>query len=238
MKCITTGSLIAVSLSLLPSLALGGDAVSDLTKQARWECLKGRAAKERSARLGHFQQGQALAERAVASDEQYADAHFALFCNLGEQLRIDGESVTSVFGFRRMMNELDRTLELEPGHLDALSAKGTLLVKLPVILGGDQEQGAVLLQHVIKKEPKAVNARLALARVRCEHGQHGEAVTLASDALTIARKHRRIEFIPEAKAVLRQIRTNAAKPHRTVLRRQPSNGIPPSDEGKVPTLRG
>ncbi|MGQ0667072.1 MAG: tetratricopeptide repeat protein [Nitrospiraceae bacterium] len=203
--------LLAVGTALLPTVVQAGDSVTALTKQARMECRHGRAAMERGARIAHFQQGQALAERAVALDEQYADAHFALFCNLGEQLRLDGESMTSVFGFRRMMNELDRTLELNPAHLDALSAKGTLLVKLPNILGGDPEKGEQLLQQVIKKEPRAVNARLALAKIRCERGRHREAVTLASEALTIARKHKRTEFIPEAKAVLQQVRANAAQ---------------------------
>lgn len=203
--------LMVIGLSVLPIPVLAGDSVKDLTKQARSECRHGRMAQDRNQRLAHFLKGQALAERAVALDEQYDDAHFALFCNLGEQLRIDGESMTSVFEFRRMMNELDRTLELNPGHLDALSAKGTLLVKLPSLLGGDAEKGEQLLQQVIKKAPKAVNARLALAKVRCENGRHREAMALASDALTIARKHNRTEFIPEAKAVLRQVRTNASK---------------------------
>ena len=124
MKRIMAAGLLAVSTALLPTVVQAGGSVRDLTRQARMECSHGRAAMERGARLAHFQQGQALAERAVALDEQYADAHFALFCNLGEQLRLDGEAMTSVFGFPRMMNELDRTLELNPGHLDALSAKG------------------------------------------------------------------------------------------------------------------
>jgi hypothetical protein len=211
MKLIQVARFIVVALLVLPSPGLAGGSANELTKQARLECLQGRAAKERDARLAHFQRGQALAEQAVVLNEHHADAHFALFCNLGEQLRIDGETITSMFGFRRMMNELDRTLELNPGHLDALSAKGTLLVRLPAMLGGDPEMGEQLLQQVIKREPKAVNARLALAKVRCERGRHREAVTLASDALTIARKHRRTEFIPEAKAVLRQVRNNAAR---------------------------
>jgi len=204
-------SIMVVGIFVQPMPAVAKDSVRVLAKRAQQECNQGRLAKERSIRLGHFERGQALAEQAIAIEEPYADAHFALFCSLGEQLRIDGESVTSVFGFRRMMSELDRTLELNPNHVDAISAKGTLLVKIPGMLGGDKEKGEQLLQEVIKREPKAVNARLVLAKVRCEKGQHREAVTLASDALTIAKKHRRSEFIPEARAVLQQVRTNAGK---------------------------
>ena len=204
-------SLLAVGMAILPIPLLAQGSAKGLTTQAQQECDQGRLAKERSMRLAHFQQGQTLAEQAVMMDEHDANAHFVLFCNLGEQLRIDGESITSVFGFRRMMKELDRALELNPAHLDALSAKGTFLVKLPGILGGDQEKGEQLLQQVIKQEPKAVNARLALAKVLCEHGRHQEAVTLASDALVLAKKHGQADFIPEAKAVLEQVQTNATR---------------------------
>lgn len=201
--------LIVAGHALLPMPSQAQVSARHLAKEALEECDQGRAATIREARLMHFQTGQALAEQAVALDQRYADAHFSLFCNLGEILRIDGESITATFGFRRMMSELDRTLELNPGHLDALSAKGTFLVKLPGILGGDKEKGEQLLQQVVKRAPQAVNARLALARVRCEGGRHQEAVTLASDALAIARKHKRAEFIPEARATLQQLRTNA-----------------------------
>src|SRR5262249_31528681 len=160
-------------------------------------------------RFAYFEEGQALAEQAVSMDERSADAHFALFCNLGEQLRLDGESLTSVFGFRRMMNELDRALEVDSTHIDSLSAQGTLLVKLPGFLGGDSEKGEQLLEQVIQRAPNAVNARLALAKVRCERGSHQEAITLASDALDIAKKDGRTTFVHEAKTVLRQAQTKA-----------------------------
>lgn len=205
------GSVLAGAVAALPIPVLAQDAVKVLSKQAILECHRGRAVEERAARLAHFQKGQMLAEQAVALDDRHADAHFSLFCNLGEQLRLDGESITSMFGFQRMMKELDRTIELNPGHLDALSAKGTLLVELPEVLGGDRGKGEQLLQHVIQRAPKAINARLALAKVQCERGRHQEAMILAYDALAIAQNHRKTEFLREATAVLQQLQTNATK---------------------------
>ena len=195
----------------LPMSSSAQESGERLTKRALEECHLGRLATGRETRLAHFQQGQILGERAVAADEGNADTHFALFCNLGELLRIDGESFTSLFGLRRMMNELDRALEINPAHIDALSAKGTLLVKLPSLLGGDAEKGEALLEHVVSRAPKAVNARLSLAKVWCEHGRHQEAMTLATDALALAQKHNRLDFIPEARAVLEQLQANTAK---------------------------
>lgn len=211
MKTFILVGVMTSNLSLLPMPSLAQESGERLAKQALQECHQGRLAADRATRRAHFQQGQIFGERAVAADERNADTHFALFCNLGELLRIDGESLTSLFGLRRMMNELDRALEINPDHIDALSAKGTLLVKLPGILGGDAEKGEILLEHVVSRAPKAVNARLSLAKVRCEHGRHQEAVTLATDALTLAQKHNRPDFIPEARAVLEQLQANAAK---------------------------
>jgi hypothetical protein len=204
-------AIAAGGMLLIPIPSRAVDAGPSLAKQALEQCNQGRLAKDRDKRLDHFQQGQILGEQAVASDEGSADAHFALFCNLGELLRVDGESLTSLFGLRRMMNELDRAIEINPAHIDALSAKGTLLVKLPSFLGGDSEKGEQLLRHVVKQAPRAVNARLALARVWCQHGRHREAIVLATRALAIAQKHQRLDFIPEAQAVLQQARANATK---------------------------
>jgi cytochrome c-type biogenesis protein CcmH/NrfG len=110
-----------------------------------------------------------------------------------------------------MMKELDRTLELAPEHLDALSARGTLLVRLPFMLGGDPDKGEQLLQHVIQKEPQAVNARLSLAKSYCSRGRHHDAVILASEALSLAQAQQRDDFIPEAARVVAQLRSTANK---------------------------
>lgn len=204
-------ALIASGASLLHLTAMAQPVEGTLPKQALEQCNQGRLANDRDTRLAHFQLGQRLGEQAVAADERSADAHFALFCNLGELLRLDGESLTSVFGLRRMMHELDRAIDINPAHIEALSAKGTLLVRLPSILGGDMEKGEQLLQYVIKHAPKAINARLALARVWCQRGQHNEAMGLASDALVLAQRHQQSEFIPEAQTLLQQARANVMK---------------------------
>src|SRR5204862_357043 len=120
------------------------DSVASLAASARAECEGGRRTADRAARKAHFDRGQALAERAVALDDNSADAHFALFCNLGELMRLDGENLSQVFQLRRLMAELDRTLELDPNHVDAMAAKGTLLVRLPRLLGGASGKGAAL----------------------------------------------------------------------------------------------
>lgn len=135
MKFLFVLAVTAGYLFLWPMMSPASDAGSTLATQALEACKQGRLATDRATRLAYFQQGQTLGERAVEVDEGNAETHFALFCNLGELLRVDGESLTSIFGLRRMMHELDRALEINPAHINALSAKGTLLVKLPGFLG-------------------------------------------------------------------------------------------------------
>lgn len=141
MKLSACVTILAVSLGLMAEHATAGTPVQQLTANAMRECAQGRLAGTRAERIQHFASGQAFGEQAVETDESSADAHFALFCNLGEQLRVDGESLTSLFGFRRMMKELNRTLELAPDHLDALSAKGSVLTRVPGFLGETKKKG-------------------------------------------------------------------------------------------------
>jgi tetratricopeptide (TPR) repeat protein len=195
-----------------PDALLAQQSPQLLIQGAMKECNTGRVTQDRTSRVGHFEKGQALGEQAVALDDRSADAHFALFCNLGELMRVDGEvNITSVMGFRRMTKELDRTLELAPDHLDALSAKGTFLLRLPSLLGGDREKGEKLLRYVLLKSPQSVNARLSLAKSYCADGRHSEALSLASEALSLAQAQQLDDFTPEAAKVLAQLRANAAK---------------------------
>ncbi|GAB1723968.1 MAG: hypothetical protein GDA65_04475 [Nitrospira sp. CR1.1] len=211
MRYIVIPVWLALVLTLITGQASADTPVQRLTIEAMHECSLGRQAQTRTDRIQHFASGQALGEQAVAADESSPDAHFALFCNLGEQLRVDGESLSSLFGFRRMMKELNRTLELAPDHLDALSAKGTVLVRVPGFMGGDKEKGELLLREVIAREPASVNARLSLAKSYCAGGRHEEAVAIATRALDLAQELQRVDFIPEARQVLAQLRAQSAK---------------------------
>jgi len=204
----------AILLAVLSSAPWGVSAqesAGELSVKAQKECDLGRRAQERSIRLAHFERGQVLAEQAIALDDQLANAHFALFCSLGEQIRLDGDILSSPLAFRRMMKALDRTLDLNPDHLDALSSKGTFLIRLPVLLGGDAGKGEQMLRRVIQRDPKSVNARLTLAKTYAARGNHQEAIALATTALEIAQAEQLADLIPEAHAVVGELRPTHAQ---------------------------
>jgi tetratricopeptide (TPR) repeat protein len=199
--------VLAFCLFGVPSL-WAEESVEVLTSQAMEECQKGRRAKDSDVRSGHFDRGRALAEKAVALDSQSADAHFALFCSIGERMRANGEVFFSVFEYGSMMDALDQTLALNPKHLDALSSKGTILIEVPEFLGGDDAKGEVMLRQVINDEPESINARMVVARQCAERGEHQEAYELSKRALELAKRQQRDDLIPEAEETFSKIQTH------------------------------
>lgn len=181
-----------------------------LTKQAMDECHEGRRAKEETVRVAHFERGRKLAETAVGLDERSADAHFALFCNIGERMRANGEVLFSVFEYGRMMEALDKTLLLNPNHMDALSSKGTILIEVPGLFGGDSEKGEAMLRQVIQQDPQSINARMVVARSCAQRGEDQEAFDLAKKALELARAGNRDDLLPEAEKTFSEIQTKLA----------------------------
>jgi hypothetical protein len=179
--------------------------VEDLARAARAECEQGRRSQARDERKQHFERGKALAVQAVAKDENFADAHFALFCNEGELMRLDGESVSSLFALRQLMAELDRTLALQPDHTDALAAKGTMLIRLPRLLGGDARTGEQMLRQVVQRDPNAFSSRITLAKACNARGDRAEAVAFAQRALQIAKSQGRADKVAEAQATLAEL---------------------------------
>jgi len=195
-----------LSLGLVSAPARAADPTAlELAKRGLAECEEGRRSTVRDDRQAHFQQGQILAERAVALDGQSAEAHFAVFCNMGELMRLDGETLSSVFQLRRLTAEIDRALELNPEYTEAQAAKGILLIRLPRLLGGDAERGETLLRHVLQKDPNAVESRLMLAKTCESRGDRDEALAFATRALQIARDQGRADKVAEAQATLAEL---------------------------------
>lgn len=196
---------------MLAVLLLGGGALATeqtgggLAAQSLAACKAGRAAKDRASRERYFKNGIALAERALAINEASPDAHFARFCNKGELARIDGESLGALVALGSLMADLDRTLELEPNHSEALASKGIMLIRLPRLFGGDAARGEEMLRRVLVLDPEAVSSRLVLAE-RCDgRGQREEALDLARRALEIAQAQGRSDKIAEAQATLAKL---------------------------------
>jgi len=119
--------------------------------------------------------GVRLAEGVIAADNRDAKAHFALFCNLGKQVKVAGLALSSLFKFHRLRHELDTTLALAPDDADALAAKGAMLLETPRLFGGDTTAGEGLLRRALDLEPDNAAAQRYLAAALTERGANNEA---------------------------------------------------------------
>jgi hypothetical protein len=124
---------------------------------------------------------------------------------MGEYMRLDGESISSVLSLHRLTAELDKAIALKPDYHDALAAKGTFLVRLPKLLGGDAEKGEAMLRKVIVDDPNAFSTRITLAKHLHARGDEVEARALCHRALEIARDQKRPDKIAQAEATLSEL---------------------------------
>jgi Flp pilus assembly protein TadD len=154
------------------------------------------------AKRALLQRGLSLGEKAVASDEQDALAHFAVFCNVGRLTELDGLGPKAYMSLRRMRREIDRTLELAPDFADALKGKGALLLDTPRLLGGDPGEAERVLRRALALEPDAFGTRLYLARALEARGAKEEARTRASEALAIAESRGDAADVAEARKLI------------------------------------
>ena len=103
--------------------------------------------------LAALADGTALANAAIGADPQDPVAYFAAFCSLGRRLELRGISMHSLRELRQARAALDTALTLLPDYVDALAAKGALLLRLPRLLGGDPALGATLLRRATNLAP-------------------------------------------------------------------------------------
>jgi tetratricopeptide (TPR) repeat protein len=138
-------------------------------------------------RAGVLARGLSRAEEAVQADPQDAAAHFAIFCSLGKGLmnRTGWRLFGALGDLRRARKELDLALALAPDYPGALAAKGSMLVQLPRLLGGDPDEGVRLAQSAVALAPDDPTVRLMLASVLQAVGQRDAARENASIALGI-----------------------------------------------------
>ncbi len=169
---------------------------------ARCEAANDLPARERGPVL---QDGLAQADAAIAASDGDALAHFAVFCALGGLLREQGLSLAAPSRLRRLRVEVDRTLELAPDFADALTGKGSLLLGLPRLLGGDAAEGERLLRRALEIEPDYLRPRLTLVRaLRARHADD-EARAEARRALAIAERKGSATDAAAARAELRAL---------------------------------
>ncbi len=161
------------------AVVTGGDDLGRLVSDSLALCTAADALPPEQ-RLPILAHGLALAESAVALDEQSARAHFAVVCSLGKATGLGGVGLGTWRAVRRLRREIDVTLALAPDDPDALAAKGALLIKLPRWLGGDPQEAQRWLRRALAVDPSNATARAYLT----DTGDTTGFVTPAIDTVT------------------------------------------------------
>jgi tetratricopeptide (TPR) repeat protein len=204
-------------ISLRPVAVLAGPTpeakrqAQTLATQALEHLRRGEDAVDKTQKMADYQRGLDLASRAVALDEENPDAHFAVFGNKGRILLLEGVGANPI-SLLQVNGDLERALELNPNHADALTAKGGLYRQLPWVLGGSLTVAETCLTKAISLDPDAVSARIELAATYREMGQPERGVPLLQKAAAIAERQGKQRQLREARDLMRELEDGAQSP--------------------------
>lgn len=208
---IIAGALTIVLCASAPSVAQSAASAlerSEAAQQLATEaiaCLKrGEDAPTSEAKAAAYREGLALAKRALTIDDSNADGHFALFATEGRIMLLDGVTPNPV-SLLKVNKELERCLELNPNHSDALAAKGGLYRQLPWVLGGNLDKAETCLKRSIEIDPNAVGARIELARTYRDKGKPELCPELLTKAAELAQQMNKQRQLGEARQLLSEI---------------------------------
>jgi FimV-like protein len=186
------------------------EAAQDLAQHAL-DCLhRGEDAATKEAKLAAYREGLQWAERAVAADDNNAQAHYARFANNGRIMLLEGAGVNPL-NLLTANRELDRTLELDPNYADALAARGGMYRQLPWVLGGSLEKAADYLSRAVALDPDACGARIELAETYRDMGHPERSIPLLEEALLVAERMGKQHQLHEARQLLAQLKAPPGK---------------------------
>jgi len=180
------------------------EAAQDLAQRALDYLHRGEDATTKEAKLAAYRDGLQWAERAVAADDNNADAHYARFANKGRIMLLEG-AVANPLNLLTVNRELDRTLELNPDHADALAARGGMYRQLPWVLGGSLQKAADYLGRAVALDANACGARIELAQIYRDMGHPERSIPLLEKAAEVAERTHKQRELHEAREMLSQL---------------------------------
>ena len=203
MLCVQLGGA-GVSSAQHSAYARGATEAARGLAQHALDCLHGgEDVTTKEAKLAAYRDGLQWAERAVAADDNNADAHYARFANQGRIMQLEG--AVNPLSLLIVNRELERTLKLNPNHADALAARGGMYRQLPWALGGDLEKAADYLSRAVALDPDACGSRIELAETYRDMGHPERSVPLLEKAAEVAERMHKQRQLHQARELLTQL---------------------------------
>jgi tetratricopeptide (TPR) repeat protein len=155
-----------------------------------------------------YEAGAEMAQRALQLDQRNAQAHFLYAVALGSAERLKGITHAGL-ALSEIQRHVQRAVELDPAHAQALQMMGGLYAELPWVLGGSEKEAESYLQRAIAADGRYTNAHLILARLLIKQGRMAEARTHLQAVLQVEHPHYPYAwthtFKPEAERLLKAL---------------------------------
>lgn len=137
---------------------------------------------EKTKKEALWEKGMEYGRRAVEVFPAGKEGHFYYMANMGALAQERG-ALQSVWKFREIRKELDRTLEIDPNYAPALVAKAQYLTEMPGLLGGSDEEAVRLYERALRADPDYGIARYYLAELHAKRGQYEQALARIEEVL-------------------------------------------------------
>jgi len=146
-------------------------------------------AADRERKISLWEKGVEYGERAVKVNPEGKEGHFYLMSNMGSLARSKG-ALSSLWKFRRIKKEMDKTLALDPNFPPVLVARAQYLTEMPSIFGGDEAEAIRLYKRALEVDPDYRIAYYYLAKLYRQHKRYDEAIASLNMIIHCQESHR------------------------------------------------
>lgn len=130
----------------------------------------------KNEKLGYFQKGIEIGQRAIAAQPNAVEGHFWLAANYGGQSELIG-ALKALQTVKKIRAEMETVLKLNDRYNEgaAYLALGEMDRELPRIVGGSVSRAITRLEQGLKVAPQNLEMKLSLARAYQENGRKEDA---------------------------------------------------------------
>jgi tetratricopeptide (TPR) repeat protein len=168
---------------------------------------------QKKQKLTAWKKGLEYGERAVEVNPNGKEGHFYYMANMGAIVQLKG-MLTSLWKFRKIKKQMDRTLAIDPNWPPILLARAQYLMEMPGIFGGDKEEAMRLCQRVIELDPDHLPTYVCMAQLLADEGRYDEAIASLDKVLLCEEPRQYPNYLkvdrPRAEAVLEEIMKKTA----------------------------